>query len=792
MPLPKLAPDQGAPPVDIQQTAFSHDVMGRYVCNNWNEAVASQVNGGYPFDAIVIGAGMFGGYCAEKLYRLGAPHALRVLILEAGAFLLPSHIQNLPQRLGGDVGGPAYLRQRDDANGTLNTVWGMPWISNEKFPGLAYCVGGRSLFWGGWAPRLTDADLANWPQDVVAFLKGQAGQPAAYADTEIETGVVPTTEYISGPLFDALKTAFAAAKAGVPQITDIAEAPLAVLGASPAPGVFPFDKFSSGPFLMDAIRHDVGNNARYGDLSRRVFLVPRTQVLRLNLSGNAATSIDVSSDGQRFNLPVVPTCAVVLANGTIEATRLALDSLGIGSHQFGAPRVGNLMAHLRSNITVRIKRAALGITAALDTLETAALIVRGTALGRRFHLQVTAAAVAGASPEQNLFSMIPDIDILHTIVANQDPNWIVLTFRGIGEMEDQRTASPNPAMSWIDLSNETDAWMMRRAYVNLVPTPADNQLWAAMDKAAFELARQLAKSSTNIQYLVGGKFQDTQPLPDANGKGPWQDLLGTTHHEAGTLFMGAPGASVTDTAGKFHNVANVYVAGPAIFPTLGSANPSLTALTLARRTAQTIVQANRQPGPAQTSFTPLSLSPIDWTMVQQPGSLAGVVHHGSVLETVGSATQLSYGLYWYTKETLANFRLWVEWRVAKLDDNSGVYIRIPPPNTANALVAADEQGYEVQIDERGYDSATNTTGNAIQRTGAVYKLCAPSGFPSNPIGQWNSFLIEANGQVITVTLNGQLVTTCTGTRRTSGHLALQVHHGTSRTQFRNLQIAKLP
>ena len=61
------------------------------------------------FDAIVIGAGMFGGYFAEKLYRLGAGNALRILVLDAGAFLFPTHIQNLPQQLGGKIFGTASL-----------------------------------------------------------------------------------------------------------------------------------------------------------------------------------------------------------------------------------------------------------------------------------------------------------------------------------------------------------------------------------------------------------------------------------------------------------------------------------------------------------------------------------------------------------------------------------------------------------------------------------------------------------------------------------------------------------
>src|SRR5262249_6212843 len=162
-------------------------------------------------------------------------------------------------------------------------------------------------------------------------------------------------------------------------------------------------------------------------------------------------------------IPIPPGCAVVLANGTIEATRLALASFGIGSQQFGSPRVGNLMVHVRSNITVRIKRSVLALATPPLSLETAALIVRGTALNRRYHLQVTAAAVAGTDPEKNLFSMIPDIDLLHTFVRQQDPNWVVITFRGIGEMEDRRMLNPDPAKSWIDLSNETDGWSMRRA-----------------------------------------------------------------------------------------------------------------------------------------------------------------------------------------------------------------------------------------------------------------------------------------------------------------------------------------
>ncbi|MGT2471560.1 family 16 glycoside hydrolase [Paraburkholderia terrae] len=769
---------------DVQQTAFSYDVLGRYLCNNWQEVTAAQGPGGYPFDAVVIGAGMFGGYCAEKLFRLGATSALRILVLDAGGVLFPSHIQNLPQQLGGNVGGPRYLRTRDDTSGTQNVIWGMPWISNEAFPGLAYCFGGRSLFWGGWSPALTDADLANWPAEIVTYLKS----PGGYGHTAQEIGAATTTDFITqSALYNALFNGISGALP-LDGIGEVKEAPLAVQGAAPRSGLFAFDKFSSAPFMMDALRSDVATNTAYGDQSRRIFVVPRVQVHRLNVTGSTVTSLDLSVDGMRATQPVVPGCAVILANGTIEASRLALESLGVGSQQFGSPRLGNLMAHLRSNITVRIRRSALGLNAAPSDLETVALIVRGSALGRRFHFQVTAASLAGPNPEKNMWSMVPDIDVIDGLLANQDQTWASITFRGIGEMEDQRSLNNvDPSRSWIDLSPEMDQWGMRRAYVHLVATQSDLALWAAMDKAAFDLALALAKSPANIEYwnAPASQWQAARPQPDSNGKGFWQDRLGTTHHEAGPLFMGPAGSAVTDVNGRFQSILNAYVAGPAAFPTLGSANPSLTALSLARRVATAIT--NRGSAASAPGFAPLSLAPADWLMVKQPNSPAAMIHYGSVMETVGW-----YGLYWYIKEQFGNFELSVDWRISRREENSGIYIRIPAPDVPNALQQADALGHEIQIDQRGYDSAASTEGHLLKVTGAIYDLQAPSMSTIVQIGVWNNFLIEANGPRLRVTLNGQLVNDYQSSRQQAGYIALQAHDYLSRTQFRNLQIRKLP
>jgi hypothetical protein len=50
------------------QTQFTRDVMGRYVCNTFAEALASG-----PFDVIIIGGGTFGLTLAQDLHFLSLP-----------------------------------------------------------------------------------------------------------------------------------------------------------------------------------------------------------------------------------------------------------------------------------------------------------------------------------------------------------------------------------------------------------------------------------------------------------------------------------------------------------------------------------------------------------------------------------------------------------------------------------------------------------------------------------------------------------------------------------------------
>ena len=753
-------------------------MLGRWVCSNWPEL---SNNGGDPFDVVVIGAGMFGGYIADKLYRRGESLGLRVLVLEAGSFLLPTHIQNLP-RIGLNAPGEQVVASNAQDPGPQNLVWGHPWHSNQAFPGLAYCVGGRSIFWGGWSPRLTAADLgarpvdeAAWPADAVAYLQ------ANYQAVETEMGVQPATDYISGPLYTKLKAQLQTVIGAGQSLED---APLAVQGAAPASGLFPFDKYSSAYLLFDAIREDIGRRWRDNiDAWRRLMLLPRAQVVSLRTSGNRATEIELLVNGQQQFLrpPLLSAdCTVILAASTIESTRLALDSLS--APPMGANRMGsNLMAHLRSDITARIKRSALGLPAP-SALDVAALLVRGTTTdGHEYHMQVTASA--GPSSDATLFTSVPDLDQLDTIRANQDPAWVPITFRAIGQMLGRPAAQPGDAKkSWINLALQSDPRTGRpRAWVNLDPSDADNVAWTEMETAAVSLANALAGNPANIQNVVIKR-----------------NNIGTTHHEAGTLWMGAPGQSVTDSFGKFHHLANAYVAGPALFPVIGSANPSLTATTLARRTADAIV-TDKTPPPSPV-FKPLfSGSRQGW---QMSGGGDFLTLFGSILE----ARPNGLGLLWCTREVFRNFVLKVDWlsfnpstpalTVPPTTDNSGVLIRFPALNAsdpANDWKLASNKGYEIQIDDMGYNPDTNSLHDTSHQTGAVYALAPSTTLASKPAGQWNIFEIEAKATTIKVTLNGQLVANyaipANTPRLPEGHIGLQCHTGN--VQFQNVMIRTL-
>lgn len=843
-------------PAKAELGSFSKDVLGRYVCNGLDEALASTNSSNSPnarpFDVIIVGGGSFGAVCAQHFFSQDTTHSHRILVLEGGPFTIPEHVQDLPVFAGLNV--PSATSIQDLRNQgqfgpdkPREEVWGLPWHSSTKFPGLAYCAGGRSLYFGGWCPQLLDEEMpANlWPQIVIDDLN-----TTYFRQASEQIGTNETNDFISGPLHTTLRQMlFNGIQAGdvtnaiplneLPMHLDNIpageedisklEAPLAVQSQT-RPGFFPFNKFSSVPLLIKATRAAF-SESNGDDFKKRLMIVPRCHVTRLltenvMLNGQASKRVHtVQTDHGPVAVP--PGGVVIIALGTIESTRLALLSFGDTPH---ANLLGsNLMVHLRSNVTIRVPRSSLPGNGQLpQELMASALFVKGrhqhtdNSVGH-FHLQITAAGLGnlGTDSEAELFKKIPDIDTFDAF-SNANDQSVVITIRGIGEMQ------PNNPANQVLLDPETDEFGQFRSFVSL-PDPTqpatpqsqkDLALWEAMDKASDEVAKVFANGSAFEIFTSSGpvKVQANSDLrtvfPYAPGR---RDGIGTTHHETGTLRLGTnPNNSVTNSDARLHAVANTYVAGPALFPVMGSPNPMLTGVALARRLVDKLalggLMPSAQPSIPDPGFAPLFAGTANtFNAWQAAGQGNFSLINGEIVAEPGS----DLGLLFLATRTFDDFILKLEFKLNRIDDNSGVFVRfrnprLPVPDRTlpgvshpynNQAFVAVDTGFEIQIDElaRG-----NPDGLDEHRTGAIYGI--PIGRnpgqqdfrrgPALVLGQWNTYEIEVKDNTYTVRLNGQQTTKFTNTDlfrgkasatdADSGYIGVQSHTG--RVTFRNVQI----
>ncbi|WP_165226243.1 GMC family oxidoreductase [Aquisphaera insulae] len=110
-----------------------------------------------------------------------------------------------------------------------------------------------------------------------------------------------------------------------------------------------------------------------------------------------------------------------------------------------------------------------------------------------------------------------------------------------------------------------------------IPRPALTFALSPYNRAAFDAARKVCK---RIFRHIGGTGIDFLP------KG---DVFSGAGHIIGTCRMGAdPSDSVVDSYGRCHDHPNLFVLGSAVFPTSGTANPTLTAAALTVRSLRAI------------------------------------------------------------------------------------------------------------------------------------------------------------------------------------------------------------
>jgi choline dehydrogenase-like flavoprotein len=151
-------------------------------------------------------------------------------------------------------------------------------------------------------------------------------------------------------------------------------------------------------------------------------------------------------------------------------------------------------------------------------------------------------------------------------VKPDDPDYLGVPL-GLGCAGEQ---APNPS-SRVSLSQDRDAFGLPRIKLDWQLTEQDR-------RSLMEHMRSLA-----MEYAALGIGRMRLNIED---DGIWPERVdGGSHHMGTTRMHDDPEQGVVDRDSRVHGIDNLYVAGSSVFPTGGSANPTLTIVALTLRLA---------------------------------------------------------------------------------------------------------------------------------------------------------------------------------------------------------------
>ena len=487
---------------------------------------------------VIVGGGFAGLEVARRLADHGC---LDVVVLEGGpaAELRHTNVTHDP-----DAAVELWL------DPTRDPYHRRPWTSAraphfQGNAGVRARLGGRSLYWYGVTLPMDAWALAGpgWPTAVVHDLTTSwRGGPGLYERQATELGL----SWLDGTV---------AAPGAARQLGGftLRPTPRAVRPHPDQAGRW------SAYSPLDHWRDPATGAAT--DPAPRVRIFADTRVRRVCQTGGRATGV-IAVDGRTTAPHRIAADAVVLAAGTVENSRLAIQALTTAG-ALAVPKLGGLADHLVQGFLVRIATAG-----------------RLPLRPGSYYLQFPATR-----------------SILFLSLWRVSRSEAVLDVKINGECppsgESYVACQPQPAYPWPTVVYAGLSGEGRR--VLAAQRTVLDDVWAAL-AVAFGLAGQLTfgpyddPPSTNVAVLPRNRDRHPLGVPQT-----WSSPLGAEDHEGGTLPLG----SVLSENHEFRHLPGLYAAGPATFPRIGAANPSLTTMALARRLAA--VLADRLPASAGTT-----------------------------------------------------------------------------------------------------------------------------------------------------------------------------------------------
>lgn len=474
------------------------------------------------FDVIVIGSGIGGGTVADQLSDMG----LEVLVLEAGGYLFPAHVANLPRRhrIGRFDKHVWNLFEEFKVQNYVND-------STTRYDGgQAFNLGGRSLFWGGLIPRMSWWELDLWPRESLRWYLEDGG----YQRAEDLLNRVPQP---ASPYHREIKRWL---RSALPHFTHF-DAPMAVQYTHDGSNTISTGMFSTADLLMESCM----TAGPQGNQHLRINL--NHAVVNLETAGDRVTQV-VAHDLIANQLRSFRARYVILAAGTIESAKLALISrlrdpngkigVGLTDHPI-------FFTHFMLPPDAPLYHLS-GSSKVLSQHHDAAL----NAHPYNIILELGADLNQGRYVDTDLFERHVREKNYHMLCE------IVFLFN-----------APLMEENWLEQSGPSYI----KPILHMQPSPAADPFWDEINAIKDQIIQQL-----------GGI-----PLPQ-NDLSLKLAPPGGVAHEVGTLRIGTNGDGVVDTNLKFLGYENLFACDLSVFPSSPAANPTLTLVALAMRLADHI------------------------------------------------------------------------------------------------------------------------------------------------------------------------------------------------------------